>query len=426
MRKIIENLVYIVLSSLAFYIAKCFLGDKTNDISVVSYFIMIVFATFVVLILYDFMIMFVSRILKNMLYDRTVKKIENIEITKVLRCIKINYLVSFINYYVRLYWVRIGFGEKKEIYSYIWFSNFKYKIEILMKWIFSPPVLISAAYVFVLKNNIKTYDFSFLLKLIEISIVDLKIKNMWEFIERVPVIISMLPLLLIFYRVGNRNRIKSIVFEKKNKNKKIVIYKIFELSSYFEEGIYKISKNMETLLRKQNFIAGKRLENEIENYCEISGRNNFVSMDFCHAFDEIEMADEIEKIVKELFCRDNIKYFEEFSFYSYRFRVLYSTLSFDYAYDFKNNNKHGTSLYLLLNPSKYIQDILQISKDSNKRKASDDYEKLLFEKKSSFSKDIYDALELLFYIGLFVAEFNCFIKNGSTEALIREIADKSK
>ena len=161
MRKIIENLVYIVLSSLAFYIAKCFLGDKTNDISVVSYFIMIVFATFVVLILYDFMIMFVSRILKNMLYDRTVKKIENIEITRVLRCIKINYLVSFINYYVRLYWVRIGFGEKKEIYSYIWFSNFKYKIEILMKWIFSPPVLISAAYVFVLKNNIKTYDFSF-------------------------------------------------------------------------------------------------------------------------------------------------------------------------------------------------------------------------------------------------------------------------
>lgn len=134
----------------------------------------------------------------------------------------------------------------------------------------------------------------------------------------------------------------------------------------------------------------------------------------------------LKKIVKELFCRDNIKYFEEFSFYSYRFRVLYSTLSFDYAYDFKNNNKHGTSLYLLLNPSKYIQDILQISKDSNKRKASDDYEKLLFEKKSSFSKDIYDALELLFYIGLFVAEFNCFIKNGSTEALIREIAEKSK
>lgn len=47
-------------------------------------------------------------------------------------------------------------------------------------------------------------------------------------------------------------------------------------------------------------------------------------------------------------------------------------------------------------------------------------------KKISFSKDIYDALELLFYIGLFVAEFNCFIKNGSTEALIREIAEKSK
>ena len=51
---------------------------------------------------------------------------------------------------------------------------------------------------------------------------------------------------------------------------------------------------------------------------------------------------------------------DTFSFYSYRFRVLYSTLSFDYAYDFKNNNKHGTSLYLLLNLSKYIQDILQI------------------------------------------------------------------
>lgn len=425
MQKIIKKLVSVVLSCLAFYIANVLLGDKAKDIPAVMYFIILALVTFVVLILYNFLVMFVSIRLRAMLYNRTVKNIVNIKMKSAIRYIKINYLISLTNYYIRLYWVRHGSSEKNEIYSYIHFSNFKYKIERLMKLIICPPVLISAAYVFILKNNIRTYNFSFLSKLTEISLADLKIENMWEIIEKIPVIISILPLLFIFYFVGNRNRIKSIVSKKEDEKKKIVIYKIFELSSYLEEGIYKISKNMETLIRKQNFIADEFLKNEIENYYEIPGRDNFVPMDLCHAFDEIEMADEIENIVSELFCRDNIKYFEEFSFYSYRFRMLYSTLLWDYAYYLKNN-KRRPSLYLLLNPYKYIQDIFQVSKDSNKRKASDDYKKLLLEKEASFSPDIYDALKLLFYISLFVDEFNRFIKNGSTEALIKEVAEKSK
>lgn len=425
MQKIIKKLVSVVLSCLAFYIANVLLGDKAKDIPAVTYFIILVLVTFVVLILYDSLGMFVSIRLRAILYDRTVKNIENIKTKSALRYIKINYLISLTNYYIRLYWVRHGSSEKNEIYSYIHFSNFKYKIEKLIKLIICPPVLISAAYVFILKNNIITYDFSFLLKLTETSLADLKIENMWEIIEKIPVIISILPLLFIFYFVGNRNRIKSIVSKKENEKKKVVIYKIFELSSYLEEGIYKISKNMETLIRKQNFIADEFLKYEIENYYEISGRNNFVPMNLCHAFDEIGMAEEIENIVIELFCRDNIKYFEEFSFYSHRFRMLYSTLLWDYAYYLKNN-KRRTSLYLLLNPYKYIQDIFRVSKDSNKRKASDDYKKLLLEKKASFSPDIYDALKLLFYISLFIDEFNRFIKNGSTEALIKEVAEKSK
>lgn len=425
MQKIIKKLVSVVLSCLAFYIANVLLGDKAKDIPAVMYFIILVLVTFVVLILYDSLVMFVSIRLRAILYDRTVKNIENMKIKSAIRYIKINYLISLMNYYIRLYWVRHGSSEKNEIYSYIHFSNFKYKIERLMKLIICPPVLISAAYVFVLKNNIRAYNFSFLSKLTEISLADLKIENMWEIIEKIPVIISMLPLLFIFYFVGNRNRIKSIVSKKENEKKKVVIYKIFELSSYLEEGVYKISKNMETLLRKQRFIADEFLKNEIENYYEISGRNNFVPMDLCYAFDEIEMADEIEKLVNELFFRDNMKYFKEFSFYSHRFRMLYSTLLCDYAYYLKNN-KRRTSLYLLLNPYKYIQDIFQVSKDSNKRQASDDYKKLLLEKEASFSPDIYDALELLFYISLFVDEFNRFIKNGSTESLIKEVAEKSK
>jgi len=420
MQKIIKKLVSGVLSCLLLYTVNSFLGDKVKNIPEVLYCIILVVATFIVLILYDFLVMYVSIKLRDKFYDITVKNIENKKMKSALTYIKKNYLISLTDYYIRLYWVRLGCSETNEIYSYIRFSNFKYKMEGLMNLIFYPPVLISAAYVFVLKNNIMTYDFSFLLELTKISSAKLEFENTWKIIEKIPVIIAILPLLSIFYFVGNRNRIKSIVSKKENEKKKVVINKIFELSSYLEEYLYEISKNMETLIRNQNFIADKLLRSEIKNYYEISGQNNSVSMDLCYVFDEIEMADEIEKLVNELFCRDSMKYFEEFSFYSYRFRALYNFLSHDYAYYSKKNNKHGTSLCLLLNPYKYIQNILQISKDG------DNYEKLLLEKISSFSPHIYNALELLLYIGLFVDEFNRFIKNSSAERLIKEVAEKGK
>lgn len=426
MRKIIKKLLYIVLTCLVIYAINSFLYGKTKNIPIVTHFIILVFGSVILLSLYDFFMMIVGVELSCILHKKSVENIENIRIINALRCIKMDYIISFIMYYLRLHWVNTSHGKTNDIYYYIRYFSFKYKIETLIKLVLCPPILISGVYVFVLKNNLEMYDFYFLKKITGLSIAGIKIENAWNYFEKIPLLISIFPLLFIFYFVGNRARIKTIISKKENEKKKIVIYKIFELSSYLEECLYEMSQNVDRLIRRQNFIADQYLHNKIENYYEISNRKYFSSIVFCTDFDEIKRDSEIDKIVKELFCRDNIEYFNEFSFYSYRFRVLYFALSYDYAYYFGKNINRRTSLDLLLNPSKYIKDDLHTSKDSSKRKATDDYEKLLSEEKSCFTPKLYDALKLLFYIGLFVNEFNRFISCDSMEALIKEVVKKSK
>lgn len=177
MRKIIKKLLYIVLTWSVIYAINSFLYGKTKNIPIVTHFIILVFGSVILLSLYDFFMMIVDVELSRILHKRSVKNIENIRIINALRCIKMDYIISFIMYYLRLHWGNTSHGKTNDIYYYIRYFSFKYKIETLIKLVLCPPILISGVYVFVLKNNLEMYDFYFLKKITGLSLVGIKIEN---------------------------------------------------------------------------------------------------------------------------------------------------------------------------------------------------------------------------------------------------------
>ena len=183
---------------------------------------------------------------------------------------------------------------------------------------------------------------------------------------------------------------------------------------------------MEKLIEKQSYIIDTYLQNKIENYYEFTNKNVMGPIDLENIFEEIEGVNDIEKTVKALFCENNIKYYEEFSSYNHRFTALYNALFFEYDF-YKKNQKSSSSLYMLLNPYKSINDNFLTVKHSNKKKVTrSEYEQIRSEIEDSFSSQIYEALTILLYIGLFVDEFKRFVRNGTTETIIKEVVEKNK
>lgn len=416
MRKIIKNLIYIVISLFTIRVINSDFWGSNNW----GYFISLLVINLIILVLYDWVMMFLLIKIKLKIYKRVIANTESASTINILRWIKIDYILSLISYYGRLNLVSSTFREKNEIYSYIRFSKFKYKIKYVIKLCFSLPVLINSIYVFWLKDKI--FDFSFLKKLIEDIFLEYKIENIWQHIEKIPIIVAILPILLVFYFTGNKHLIKSIVSKKETENKKLVINKILDLLLYFEECLYDISKNMDVLLKSQDKIVTECLKNEIENAHEFLEKKPYISCSLDSSFNEIKTEKQIKERINELFCMENIAYFEELFFYNFKLRSVYFYLYQEYAYFLVNNSKQ-TSLDLLLNPYKYINEKIQIlKKKNNKGKISkSDYEALFRNKKKSLIEDIYNSLRLLYSISLFVDEFNYFKKNSSMDVLIEEI-----
>lgn len=427
MPKKINNFIFVLLSYLVIRFISKFLNGNSNDLPKICKSFIVIVITMSVLFLYDLILELIAIRFAGKYFKQAKKNIANKDIFQSLKCISKCYKINVICYYLRLHWVNYSSGKINNIYLFVRYSNFKYKIDRLKTIILFPPILISVISVFVLEDNDKrSYLISIIKKLVETNFVEFEVKDAWNYIEKIPLLISIFPVFLIFYFIGNRNRVKSIFYKKDNANRERVINNIFELESQLDVCLFTISENMEKLIEKQSYIIDTYLQNKIENYYEFTNKNVMGPIDLENIFEEIEGVNDIEKTVKALFCENNIKYYEEFSSYNHRFTALYNALFFEYDF-YKKNQKSSSSLYMLLNPYKSINDNFLTVKHSNKKKVTrSEYEQIRSEIEDSFSSQIYEALTILLYIGLFVDEFKRFVRNGTTETIIKEVVEKNK
>lgn len=332
---------------------------------------------------------------------------------------------------MRLNWIRQSNGDINKTYLFIRRSSNRNRIIIFFKLLINPVTLFSLLLIMLSCGKICVRSINstgFIMKIKELAI-NIKFEDVWSYIKQIPLIISILPIILVFYFSGHRFFTKSVILYYNKNIERNIVEKIFNLSIFLEKSIYYISKNMESLVMQQDIIFEELLKRKISHFDQI--KESARSFRFENSFDnirsmfvDIDNKNDIEDIVVELFNNKNIDYFRRFSLNRYEFFDLYILLLNDYFnYDVEKEKK--TTLYLLLNTLESIESLLSIE-EFHKRESNDSFEALMDSEKHTQAYKIYDALNLLFHFGIFLNEFNRYTRKGSAEMLLRELTEKNE
>lgn len=434
MQKIVKNVNYLLLSFVSVYICficqNCILPNMYNGKQFLKFFLLII-TSFCVLIIYDFLFMLIDKTIREILFSKAVKNIQNKDIIKALKKIKLRFIISKISYFMRLNWIKHGNGDINKTYLFIRRVSNKNRIINFLK-LFINPVTLFSLFIIMLSDRKICISYlnsaEFILNIKEF-ILNIKFEDVWNYIKQIPLVISILPIILVFYFSGHRFFTKSVILDYENSIRKNIIEKIFNLSILLEKSFYYISKNMETIVKEQDIIVEELLKRKISNFEQIKkSANSFI---FEHRFDnlalmfvDIDNNDDIEDAVIELFNEKNIDYFRRFSLNRYEFFDFYVLLLNDY-FLYEAENERRTPLYLLLNTLDGIKSLLSIE-EAYKMESKDSFEKLMDSEKDILANKIYDALDLLFHFAIFVNKFNRYTRKSSAEILLRELTEKNK